>query len=202
MGPMTIMAIMAAMSAGTSANAKASNVTQALQESIRYNKSAAESNLAAGVRTAYRSGLMRVGLAQQQRQIAFKTSTARIAALSAASESEANSAGAGVVGASVNAVQADITKQLSDFEAQQEQELQNANFNYNTQLENLSNEARSNIKYPANVRVPSNWTILGQSLVQGAMTAGTMYLGSQLQLGLGTPGGGVQTQMPAPISGP
>ena len=89
-----------------------------------------------------------------------------------------------------------------DFEAQQAQELQNANFNYNTQLENLSNEARSNIKYPANVRVPSNWTILGQSLVQGAMTAGTMYLGSQLQLGLGTPGGGVQTQMPAPISGP
>lgn len=202
MEPMTIMALMAAMSVGTSANAKASNVTQALQESIRYNKSAAESNLAAGVRTAYRSGLMRVGLAQQQRQIAFKTSTARIAALSAASESEANSAGAGVVGASVNAVQADIAKQLSDFEAQQAQELQNANFNYNTQLENLSNEARSNIKYPANVRVPSNWTILGQSLVQGAMTAGTMYLGSQLQLGLGTPGGGVQTQMPAPISGP
>lgn len=202
MEPMTIMALMAAMSVGTSANAKASNVTQTLQESIRYNKSAAESNLAAGVRTAYRSGLMRVGLAQQQRQIAFKTSTARIATLSAASESEANSAGAGVVGASVQAVQADITKQLSDFEAQQAQELQNANFNYNTQLENLSNEARSNIKYPANVRVPSNWTILGQSLVQGAMTAGTMYLGSQLQLGLGTPGGGVQTQMPAPISGP
>ena len=42
MEPMTIMAIMAAMSAGTSANAKASIVTQALQESIRYNKSAVE----------------------------------------------------------------------------------------------------------------------------------------------------------------
>lgn len=179
--------LMAGATAASSALQQTSAVRSALQASIEQNKGIIEQNLQGQVRAAYRVGLTRLGLAYQQRQLAQQSSAARELGLKAASEAEANAGATGAVGASAEAVTSDITREVGDFLQAQEIQREINNLNYNTQIESITQEAQARVIHPTRVRVPSDWSILGRSLAQGAIQAGTAYYTSKLSLGLGQP---------------
>ena len=179
--------LMAGATAASSALQQTSAVRSALQTSIEQNKGIIEQNLQGQVRAAYRVGLTRLGLAYQQRQLAQQSSAARELGLKAASEAEANAGATGAVGASAEAVTSDIEREVGDFLQSQETQREINNLNYNTQIESITQEAKARVINPTRLRVPSDWSILGRSLAQGAIQAGTAYYTSKLSLGLGQP---------------
>lgn len=179
--------LMAGATAASSALQQTSAVKSALQASIEQNKGIVEQNLQVQVRSAYRVGLARLGLAQQQRQLAQQNSAARELGLKAASEAEANAGATGAVGASAEAVASDITREVGDFLQAQDVQREINNLNYNTQVESIAQEAKAQIISPTHLRVPSDWSILGRSIAQGATQAGATYYQSKLSLGLGQP---------------
>lgn len=179
--------LMAGATAASSALQQTSAVKSALQASIEQNKGIVEQNLQGQVRAAYRVGLTRLGLAYQQRQLAQQSSTARELGLKAASEAEANAGATGAIGASAEAVTSDIEREVGDFLQSQETQREINNLNYNTQVEAIAQEAKARVINPTHLRVPSDWSILGRSLAQGAIQAGATYYTSKLSLGLGQP---------------
>ena len=81
----------------------------------------------------------------------------------------------------------DIGREVGDFLQSQETQREINNLNYNTQVEAIAQEAKVRVINPTHLRVPSDWSILGRSLAQGAIQAGTTYYTSKLSLGLGQP---------------
>ena len=179
--------LMAGATAASSALQQTSAVKSALQASIEQNKGIVEQNLQGQVRAAYRVGLARLGLAHQQRQLAQLSSTARELGLKAASEAEANAGATGAIGASAEAETSDIEREVGDFLQSQETQREINNLNYITQVEAIAQETKARVINPTHLRVPSDWSILGRSLAQGAIQAGATYYTSKLSLGLGQP---------------
>lgn len=179
--------LIAGATAASSALQQTAATKTALQSSIEQNKGIVEQNLQSQVQAAYRVGIVRLGLAQQQRQLAQQTSRARELGLQAASEAEANAGATGAVGASAVAVASDIEREVSDFTQEQENQRELLNLNYNTQVTAIQQEAKAKIVNPTHLRVPSDWSILGRAVAQGATQAGATYYSSKLSLGLGQP---------------
>jgi len=177
--------VMAGATAASSALQQTSAVKSALRGSIEQNRGIVEQNLQGQIRSAYRIGLTRMGLAYQQRQLALQTSKARELGLQAGSEAEANAGATGAIGASATAVATDIKREVGEFEQAQDTQRELTNLNYNTQVEGIAQEAKARIINPTHVRTPSDWNILGTSLAAGAISAGSAYYQSKLSLGLG-----------------
>lgn len=186
---MTPLLMMAGANALSGSLQQVSAKKEALRQSTEENLGIAEQNLQGQVRSAYRVGLTRLGMAYQQRQLALQNTQAREAGLRAASEAEANAAAVGAIGASADAVKTDVDREVGDFLAAQADQRELVNLNYNTQIEAISQEARARIVHPRKLKVPSDWEIWGQSALSGAVSAGTAYASSKLSLGLGNKGG-------------
>lgn len=177
--------LLAGATMASSAIQQTSAKKEALRQSTEDNLGIVEQNIQGQARSAARIGLTRLGLAYQQRQLAMQNMDAREAGLRASSEAEANSAATGAIGASADAVRTDVDREVGNFVQAQRDQLNITNLNYNTQVEAISQEARARIVHPRKLNVPSDWEILGQSALQGAVAAGTQYVSSQLSLGLG-----------------
>lgn len=174
--------IMASASAASSGLQQGAANKAAIEKSNAENKGIIDWNQGLTIREAYRSGLAKVGLAQQKRAVALNTHKAREAGLSAASEAEANAAATGAIGASAEAVAADVAQRVGEFEADNATNMENVILNYNMQVESTALETASNVRYPTRLGVPGSMEVLGRATASGAITAGSVYSQSLFNL--------------------
>jgi hypothetical protein len=175
----------AAVSAVGSASAAGKSNKAAAKESIAQNEAIIKANVANTIRTGYRAGIlnMQKGLTRRlEAQKGFEN-TAKAALASGAVS--ANQAASGTIGASVDAVSNDIDMKLGEAQAADREEHEINVENFNIQLQELINQGQASIQSPFKVKMQSDSDIMGNALLAGATTFGSMYAKSKFDLGLG-----------------
>lgn len=163
------------------------------REVARRNKAIVESNLENRIRTGYQVGILNMQLSQQRMQHARHGAELGTTGLQASGTVQNNAAAAGQIGASVQAVQADVDMQVQQARQDLIRSWDATVTNYNTDLRSIIDQG-NDAQLGADGQVQSGRsTSVGEALMQGAMAAGQHWLGSQIQLGLGR-------QQPAPPS--
>lgn len=179
----------AAVSAVSSASAASKSNKAAAKESIAPNEAIIKANVANTIRTGYRAGIlnMQKGLTRRlEAQKGFEN-TAKAALASGAVS--ANQAASGTIGASVDAVSNDIDMKLGEAQAADREEHEINVENFNIQLQELVNQGQASIQSPSKVKLQSSGDIMGNALLAGATTFGSMYAKSKFDLGLGESAG-------------
>lgn len=183
-------------------DAQVRQLTKAMQQQGLQNEYIAEANLQGLINSHTASALLGVRLAEQKRFAARNLSTTRRSANLALGEATANSAAAGTIGASVDAVSSDIRRKAAEGMADIADVMEQERYNTSTQINQIYTgyiqgvqrydttmpEAISN---PILGGVPSGGGGFGSHLISSALNVGMGYLDSRLQLG--NVGGGQQS---------
>lgn len=196
------MAVMAAASAKRESEAKNAGGLNAAadaeeqagdvwEDNAAINKSIAETNLTNSIRTGIRTGMLNVQRAQARQQ-SIKAGIAlgrdRLKAIGAAG---ANAAAAGSIGASVDAVVADIEQEVEGVDSELVRDFRITNENLDNELTGILQAGDDAIQsaQTVNVRRPnrprstnSNMAALGAGLLSFAGN----YAASNMSLGLGS----------------
>ncbi len=159
------------------------------REVARQNKRVVEANLENTVRTGMRVGIlnMQQGLAKQRMAQAGYLARAEGQALS--SSNAANAAASGNVGASVQAVAADVTQKIGEAEQSLAVDWQLQQLNFNTELSSLVDSGKASLQGAVGtvqkVRTESFGSrLLGAAAQTGLSMAGSFFQ-SKINLGLG-----------------
>lgn len=151
------------------------------KEMQRQNEAIAKANLA-NINAAQETILavdIRKSFVRQQAQSDMES--ARRAALAASGEATAEAAAAGVRGASIDAVQSDISRALGENIDQQRADAIAEEFNLNAEIQNIAANTRMNLT-PLH-RVPSVSSTLLRATVGAGVQAGATYTASRFQFG-------------------
>lgn len=151
------------------------------KDMFEQNKAIAEANLA-NINAAKKS-ILNVQMQQNfaRQQAAASIDSARRAALSAGGVFEAEAAAAGVRGASVDAVQMDIERELGENVDQQRADAVMTEFNLNAEISNIANSTRMNLT-PLH-KIPSVGSTLVRAAVGAGISTGAAYAASRFQFG-------------------
>lgn len=172
-----LLAVAALSFVGQGQQAKAAAVDNRGQ-----NKAILEANRENQKRTGFQVGLLNVQRGQRLRQLSQQKSDLSVSELSELSAAANNAAASGTVGSSVDAVQSDVRMQYDRARDQLGLESELEDFNYTTQLYEILQAGRDKLVDGVKFKGPSQLSMLGNA----AMEAGSMYLGGQMNLGLGS----------------
>lgn len=154
-----------------------------VEQNIAENRAIAEANRTNTQRVGYQTGLLQVQKAQQIKTLNQRRADLGEFELSALSQAVNNAAASGTIGASVDAVQMDVQKQVEQERLALEEENEVNAYNFNEQLTSLLQSGMDAIQRPSKLRAPSRASIL---LGAAASTFGT-YAQAKMNLGLGQP---------------
>lgn len=151
------------------------------KDMFKQNKVIAKVNLA-NINAAKES-ILAVGMQQNfaRQQAAASIDAARRAALSAGGVFENEAAAAGVRGASVDAVQVDIERELGENVDQQRADAVMTEFNLNAEISNIAANTRMNLT-PVH-KIPSVGSTLVRAAVGAGISTGATYAASRFQFG-------------------
>jgi hypothetical protein len=160
-----------------------------LLDNAAANKAIQETNLQNTIRTGYRTGIINVQRGQARRAAAQQGINLNKQVLSATSAAAANSAGAGSIGNSVDAVVSDIELQAKEAETEMVDANRTAQNNYDQEtydtitagMDSLQSAATVSTRRVAEVRSISSSEIWGAAIIDGAAA----YASSYMSLGLG-----------------
>lgn len=145
------------------------------------NKSILETNRLKLVEMAHALGQTQVQHAAVRSQAATDLNTAGRMANTAGGDARAQAAAAGVRGASVDAVQNDIEMELSRAIGEIETAAIVQTYNLNEQARSIAQSTLHNLGYLNKVASPLQ--VLGSSLVDGALSAGSQYASAYFKFG-------------------
>ena len=194
----------AAMSYSQSASAAAGAANSSNRQVIRHNAKVVEANIENTVRTGFRVGLLNLQQGQAKRafvQQGFETGAAAQQVLSATT---ANAAAAGQVGASVDAVEADVYMKRGEARAQQADAWEVQMLNFNNELERLIQEGKDTIAGADGEVAKINSStggMLGAAAAGGLQQFASSYLAKKIDLGLGKAPAGTSTAFTIPSTG-
>lgn len=144
------------------------------------------------VRNSYQAAMLQSQLALQRQKAAKTSADIRSQGLVARGTAEANRAASGVVGASAQAVAADIDSKVNAATAQTQLELQQSLDNYNAELDmivvNTAQSAPEGVRdYRSTGNYGSDWRkAAGVEILSGLAQFGFGYAQRRMQLGPGT----------------
>lgn len=181
--PLLIMGAMSVVGDSQQRNAQ-------YEAQIAQNKAIREANIENTNRTGFQVGLLNVQRGERIRQLAQRQADLGQAELMELSSTGNNAAASGTVGASVDAVQADIQLQYERARGQIDLENEIEAQNYNTALYDLFQGGRDKLIDYVKPSGASDAAIVGKAVVSAVGT----YYGDKMSLGLGKQGG---TNQPA-----
>lgn len=191
---MTGAVVLSAFSGASSAKAAnkqaARNYINQLKASESTNKAIAEANLQNTIRTGYRAGILNVQRGQAKAQAVRAGFDVSSKSLQALGQSQANAAASGTTGASVDAVMDDIRRKTDEAQGQVDSAWEDTQFNFDNQLndliqqgvDSLQSAQRPDTQGPA-LQSPGQAALLAG--IGTAVSFGTQYATSKMQLGLG-----------------
>lgn len=140
------------------------------------------------ISNAYAASFGQMQLALQKRQLTQQAGQISAAGLAAKSEVDAVNAATGSVGASVQAVSADIDQRVDQALIATQDAYEMAMQNYNNELDMmvLNTDQSAPTVRQNEVNVPSSGANLGMALAQGAISFAGSYGLQKMKLGLGT----------------
>ncbi len=145
------------------------------------NEEKAKANLANAIDTADSISTLQAQAGLYKSQAAAARTAAGRQALLGRGTAEAQAASAGVRGASVDAVIADIDRELGFAEADLERNVDVEQFNMQTRLRSLISGAKANLY--GYTPVEGGQAILSGALVQGALAVGSTYANNYFKYG-------------------
>ena len=197
-------AISAVGTVASSASAARSGQRTANAVSLAEGKAITKERLNQTIRNSYSTALGQMQLGMQKRQLTQQGADISAARLMAKGDADANTAASGSVGASVDAVSADIDMKAQTALDMTEEQYENSVENYNRDLQMMvlnTNESTPNVN-PNTYNGPSMGSIVGGAILgAGAQFAG-QYASRKMSLGLGPragggTGGGISLSSPA-----
>lgn len=164
---------------------------QAWNNNTAENKALAEANLQNTIRTGYKAGLLQVQRAQAKKALLERGISLGRSKQQALSAATANAAAAGQVGNSVDAVIDDINGSIGEAEVQLDADYEMTAYNFDLQLKDLlmsgsdaiKSSTKINVTAPGKVNTPGDT----EAIMSGLVAGGSMWLQSNMKLGLGTP---------------
>lgn len=139
------------------------------------------------IRNSYATAQGQYNLAQQKRALNQQSADISQARLQALGDAELSAASTGSMGASINAMAADIEQKAQaaqDVTAQSYQDAQEA-YNYELQMMVLNTQATNNATVTKYEGGQSSSSLMGMSLLSGLTTFAGNYATQRMQLGLG-----------------
>lgn len=153
------------------------------------NKAIGEANLTNIIRTGYKVGLLNVQRAQAKKRAMQDGITLSRNRLSTIGAATANSAAAGTVGSSVDAVINDIESKVGEAAAQMDADDSQQSDNFDTQLYDILMSGQDHNRAAATTNVNKTPEFkevgLGSVLINSAAQVGGAYFGAKMSLGLG-----------------
>lgn len=181
-------AAVAVVSSAASASASAKSASKM---SVAENEAVIKSNVKNTIRTGYRVGLLNMQRGLQKREAVQAGFNITKGGQEALGQVTANAAAAGTIGASADAVVADVRMKMGDAQAALVNQNEIAAGNFNTQLENITFEGEQAIQESRKFDIQSGSDITKNALMAGAMSLASSYAGSKMGAGVGkAPGGG------------
>lgn len=185
MGPMTWAIASSVLSGLGAANSAKKQNKMLARQNIAENEAIIKANVANTIRTGYRVGLLNIQRGLTRRQMQQKGFDITAATQSALGATNANAAASGTIGASVDAVVNDIRMKQGEAQAQLQNDFEIEEMNFNTQLTELVHQGLDAVQAPSKLKLASNKDIMGNALLAGLTTFGSMYAQSKFDLGLG-----------------
>lgn len=156
---------------------------QLQEQNVAENSAIIEANRKNTQRVGYQTGLLRVQRAQQVKALNQRRADLSQFELSALSQAVNNAAASGTVGASVDAVQMDVQKQVEKERAKIQEENEVGAYNFNVELESLLQSGRDAIQQGVRSKAPSKASIF----LGAAANTFAGYAQAKMNLGLGQP---------------
>lgn len=180
-------------------NAEIRQLEKSMELQAKQNKALLKADLSTLINTNYTAGLLGISLAQQRRTSAQNLTRLRQGESVAIGTVTANSAAAGTIGASVDAVASDIRRKADQGLNQIYDQASVDQLNYDTSIRNLyegylQGQQQIDDSLPDEftpirfIDAPTGGPSFGQALVQGALQVGGQYFMDQWRLGLGSKG--------------
>lgn len=185
------------IAAGTAnVNALNQNTTQLQDQQMQFadnsanNKTIAETNLHNQIRTSYRLGILNVQRGQAKKVAAQSGIDLGKRKLSALGAVNANSAAAGSIGSSVDAVVSDIEQQAEHASAAQTEDSRVTDMNFDQSFMDTINAGRDSLMsaQQVNTRSIGKAQQVGQAevITNALVNTGAQYASSMMKLGLGS----------------
>lgn len=171
--------------ANASANSQAAAAGRA---SAAEGKAISRERLNKTISNAYSAAFGQMQLAHQKAQLAQQSSDISSAGVAARGQADALVAASGSVGASVQAIQSDISQKVNTAQGQVQQGLEQAVDNYNRSLDMMvinteqTNQEIRQYSYDG----PSAGSQVASGILGGLAQFAGMYASRQMQLGLGS----------------
>ena len=182
-------AISVAGSMYASSSASKSQMKSASGNAKDYNVSLEKQYLHSIVRNSYQTGLLNVQLGLQKKKAAQEGFNQTAQAKAVLGQAVASSAATGTIGASVDAVQNDISMKLGEAQAVGADNYEQMLDNYNAELGlnkiNATAETLSQNPMKVNYEGPSMSSMLGSALLSGMAQGMGSMVQSNMKLGLG-----------------
>ena len=169
--------------------------TQQLEDLTAQNEAGLEANVKNRVSAGVRAALINLNVAQAGRQYVRQKLALGSQELEALGAASANAAAAGTIGASVDAVQADIRMKVERARYEQDEAYDTTVMNAQTELNDLFTSLDRGLYSPQVGRTNASSLSLqrvdyGAILTSSLLGAATSYAGAKMSLGLGTPSTG------------
>lgn len=177
-------------------------VIKANQVGMQQNEALLKANVENTIRTGYRVGLLNMQMGALRKQSTQMGYNANVQARDALDKANANSAAAGTIGASVDAVETDIRMRLGEAHAARNDWWDMNLLNYDTSLHDIVQAGQDQLNLqgigPQGTAVTLDVSTIGvgqggsgnrwtNALLAGATSFATNYASRTLALGLGTP---------------
>jgi hypothetical protein len=171
-----------------SAGAAAQGADAQNRQVLKHNEAVVASNIENTVRTGFRVGLLNMQRGQARVAAVERGHDITSFAQQALSSASANAAAAGTVGASVEAVEADIYQKVGEEQSRLQRSWSTELLNFDTELHNLVTQGKDTIRGAdgevAKVDI-SQSKMIGQAVLAGAVSAASNYAMRNMSLGLG-----------------
>lgn len=167
----------------------AQNEALAWTQNIADNKAIAEANLQNMIRTGYKTGLMNIQRAQSKKQAAEAGISLNRSALQLKSAATANSAAAGAIGTSVDAVLLDIASKTQEAQNNIDVNYIQQEENFDVQLHDILSAGIDSQRAAASINVrqtpDADTSHIGANVLGALVNVAGSYVSSKMSLGLG-----------------
>lgn len=166
---------------------KSAAIKQGNAVSLAEGKAIVRERLNQTIRNSYNTGLAQMQLGLEKRRMSQQGADISAASLAAKGNADALSAASGSIGASVQAVAADINQKADSALDMTRDSFEMSVINYNNDLDAMVMNTDQSAPQPRKNEYigPSDGAILGQSLMAGASQFASSYAMRNMQLGLG-----------------
>lgn len=166
---------------------KSAAIKQGNAVSLAEGKAIVRERLNQTIRNSYNTGLAQMQLGLEKRRMIQQGADISAAALAAKGNADALSAASGSIGASVQAVAADINQKADSALDMTRDAFEMSVINYNNDLDAMVMNTDQSAPQPRKNEYigPSDGALLGQSLMAGVSQFASSYAMRHMQLGLG-----------------